>query len=134
MASRVCRRARRKSISMSAYVETLKQELARNNAAQAAAAAVQANADRKAEATAARERMTSIDVRLARLLQTIPPEVQAGGLSLPELQAMLMGRRRGNAHAGHLGSALRRAGFKRKRMWGSATGQFPARWFPSAAA
>ena len=45
--------------------------------------------------------------RLARLLASIPVEVQREGLSLSSLQTSLRGRRRGNCHPGELGAALR---------------------------
>ena len=81
-----------------------------------------------AKADAARERLTSLDARLSRLLQTIPMEVQREGLSLPALQASLRGRWRGNAHPGELGRALRKAGFVRNRDWSGNNGS-GARWF-----
>lgn len=105
---------------MSAYVARLR--------------ATQANIDHqkaetvRASADAARERLTSLDDRLARLLLSIPIEVQREGLSLPALQASLRGRWRGNAHPGELGRALRKAGFVRKRDWSGDNGS-GARWF-----
>lgn len=96
---------------MSAYVARLK-------AAQERAEQRQAAADR-VQMDAARERMTPLEDRLARLLATIPIEVQQEGLSLPALQASLRGRWRGKVHPGELGAALRRAGFVRKRQWKS---------------
>ena len=71
----------------------------------------------RAEAKAARERLTPLDERLTRLLATIPVEVQREGLSLSSLQASLRGRWRGNCHPGELGAALRRLGFVRRRNW-----------------
>ena len=41
---------------------------------------------------AARERFTPLDVRLGRLLSTIPPEVQAEGLSIVAVQVKLRPR------------------------------------------
>ncbi len=70
----------------------------------------QTEARQAVEATAARDRLVPLDVRVARLLATIPAEVQREGLSLPTLQAMLKGRRRGTCHQGELGSVLRRLG------------------------
>ena len=81
----------------------------------------------RTEAKAARERLTSLDERLTRLLTTIPIEVQREGLSLAALQASLRGRRRGNCHPGELGAALRRLGFVRQRDWSGADG-FRAVW------
>ena len=106
---------------MSAYVARLK--------------AAQANIDHqkaetvRASADAARERLTSLDDRLARLLLTIPKDVQREGLSLPALQTSLRGRWRGSCHPGELGRALRKAGFVRKRDWSGDAG-FQALWFP----
>ncbi len=89
----------------------------------------QAERDEKAraEANAARVRLTPLDDRLARLLATIPIEVQREGLSLSSLQTSLRGRRRGNCHPGELGAALRRLGFERRRDWSGADG-FRAVW------
>ncbi len=108
---------------MSAYIDRLN-----------AAVAVQAQARREKEelaaayaAQAARERLTPLEDRLSRLLATIPIEVQREGLSLTTLQTSLRGRRRGNAHPGEIGRALRRLGFERRRSWRGADG-FRAVW------
>jgi hypothetical protein len=99
-----------------------------------AAVAVEAQARReekeRAEAQAARERLTPLEDRLARLLTTIPIEVQREGLSLASLQASLRGRWRGNVHPGELGTALRKLGFSRERRWRGGAG-FSALWFPA---
>jgi hypothetical protein len=79
---------------------------------------------------AARERLTPLEDRLARLLATIPIEIQREGLSLSSLQTSLRGRWRGNCHPGELGSALRRLGFKRERRWYD-EGGFRALWYPA---
>ena len=102
--------------------------------AEARRAKRQAERDEKgrAEAEAARERLTPLDQRLGRLLATIPPEVHREGLSLTTLQGQLRARGRGHSrcHAGELGEALRRAGFVRERRWrGNAEG-FCALWYP----
>jgi hypothetical protein len=83
------------------------------------------------EAKAARERLTPLDERLARLLATIPVEVQREELSLSSRQASLRGRWRGNAHPGEIGRALCRLGFERRRNWRGADG-FRAVWRKSA--
>jgi hypothetical protein len=83
---------------------------------------------RAADAKTARERLTPLDDRLARLLATIPIEVQHEGLSLSSLQASLRGRSRGKCHPGELGAALRRLGFERRRDWSSVEG-FRAMWY-----
>lgn len=105
---------------MSAYVARLR--AAQANIEHQKADNVRATAD------AARERLTPLDDRLARLLLTIPVDVQREGLSLPALQASLRGRWRGNVHPGELGRALRKAGFVRKRDWSGDSGS-GARWF-----
>lgn len=81
----------------------------------------------RAEAEAARVRLTPLEDRLTRLLATIPIEVQREGLSLSALQASLRGRWRRNAHPGDVGKALRRLGFERRRNWRGTDG-FRAIW------
>lgn len=76
---------------------------------------------------AARERLTPLEVRLARLLTSIPIEVQHEGLSLAQLQTSLRGRWRGHCHPGELGEALRKLGFVRDRRWRAGEG-FRAYW------
>ena len=97
--------------------------------AKARRAAGQARRDEnaRAEAEAARVRLTPLDERLTRLLATIPIEVQREGLSLTTLQTSLRGRWRGNAHPGEIGRALRRLGFERRRNWRGTDG-FRAVW------
>lgn len=108
---------------MSAYINALNSEVA------AVAAEAQARREEKdrAEAQAARERLTPLEDRLARLLATIPLDVQREGLSLPTLQASLRGRWRGSCHPGELGTALRKLGFIRQRRWRGEDG-FQALW------
>lgn len=91
--------------------------------------AQEAERKRRLEA-AARERLTPLEVRLSRLLATIPAEVQREGLSLAQLQASLRGRWRGHCHPGELGEALRKLGFVRDRRWRAGEG-FRARWHPA---
>ena len=101
--------------------------------AEARRAKRQAERDEKArgEAEAARERLTPLDERLARLLASIPREVQAE-VSLTALQGQLRARGRGHSrcHAGELGEALRRAGFVRERRWRGDAEGFRALWYP----
>jgi hypothetical protein len=104
---------------MSAYIAAL-------NAAIAIEQSQRAERDRVAT-QAARERLTPLEERLARLLATIPSEIQREGLSLSSLRASLRGRWRGNCHPGELGAALRKAGFKRERRWHADAG-FRAVW------
>lgn len=107
---------------MSAYVMELNRQLA-------AETARQDREDEVKRAAEARDRLTPLGDRLARLLATIPMEVQLEGLSLPALQTALKGRWRGSCHPGELGAALRKLGYVRKRQWSSADG-FVALWYP----
>jgi hypothetical protein len=86
----------------------------------------------RAAAQAGRDRMVPLEVRLARLLATIPPAVQAEGLSLLALQAQLRPRGRGHSrcHIGELGDACRRNGLVRRRRWRADAGGFRALWYP----
>ncbi len=116
---------------MSYYIKQLKAETAARQAEERARYTRQAEAAQAAEVAAARDRLVPLDVRLTRLLATIPVEVQREGMSLPTLQTMLKGRRRGGCHQGELGTALRRQGWTRKRCWrGGQDGGFAARWHP----
>lgn len=104
---------------MSAYIASLNAAVERDRAQRA---------EKQLAATkAARERLTPLEERLARLLATIPIELQREGLSLSSLQASLRGRWRGNCHPGELGTALRKLGFKRERRWHDGSG-FQAVW------
>src|SRR3954454_471023 len=82
----------------------------------------------RASTLAARERLTPLEDRVARLLDAIPFELQSEGLSLSALQAALRGRWRGACHPRELGTALRKLGFIRKRRWRGADG-FQALWY-----
>ena len=97
---------------MSAYIKKLR-ELEQAEASQAMATSEE-------EKKAARERLTPLEVRLAKLLAAIPAEVQKEGLSLAALQKQLKGRWRGCCHPGELGSALRKLGYRRMRKSGLA--------------
>jgi hypothetical protein len=108
---------------MSAYIQKL---LAAQAVAEAEAEARREEKDRAA-AQVARERLTPLEDRLARLLATIPLDVQREGLSLPTIQASLRGRWRGNAHPGEIGRALRALKFTRVRRWRGDDG-FQALW------
>ena len=72
--------------------------------------------------------MRPLDLRLKTLLDDIPDQVKERGLSLPILQRMLKGRRRGFCHPGELGSALRKLGFKRQRKWSGVQEGFVSIW------
>jgi hypothetical protein len=76
----------------------------------------------RADSQAARERFTSVEERLARVLATIPIEIQREGLSLPSLQTSLRGRWRGNCHLGEVDAALRKLGFTGHCQWRAAIG------------
>lgn len=107
---------------MSAYVMELNRQLAKDTARQD-------REDEAKRAAEARDRLTPLEDRLARLLATIPMDVQLEGLSLPALQTALRGRWRGSCHPGELGAALRKLGYVRKRSWSSEEG-FAALWYP----
>ena len=79
---------------------------------------------------AVREKLVPLEMRVARLLATIPPAVQAEGLSLLTLQAQLRARGRGHSrcHVGELGAALRANRLERRGRWQGES--FEARWFP----
>jgi hypothetical protein len=81
----------------------------------------------------ARERLTPLEVRLARVLATIPDTVQQEGISLPVIQKMLKGRWRGTPHPGEVGTALRALGWRRERRWRGDQEGFRALWLPPAA-
>lgn len=107
----------------SAYIRKLEVETAAKLAKDEVARAEQL----RAVTNAARERLTPLETRVARLLEDIPAELQRDGLSLPALQAALRGRQGGKAHAGEIGTALRKLGFRRRRQWTDAPG-FRALW------
>jgi hypothetical protein len=110
-----------------AYVAQLKRDAEENRAKR------QAEREEKvrAEAEAARVRLTPLEDRLARLLATIPIDVQREGLSLAALQAQLRARGRGHSrcHIGELGDACRRNGLVRRRRWQGDAGGFRALWY-----
>jgi hypothetical protein len=107
----------------SAYIKKLEAETAAKLAKDELARAERSRAVTKA----ARERLSPLKSRIACLLEDIPAEVQREGLSLPSLQAALRGRQGGKAHAGEIGEALRRLGFRRERRWRGGAG-FQALW------
>jgi len=109
--------------STSAYIQDLNADLAIKQAQRAE----EERAEQERGNLQARERLTPLESRLARLLESIPIELQREGLSLSSLQASLRGRWRGNCHPGELGIALRRLGFTRQRRWADEAG-FRAVW------
>ena len=83
---------------MSTYVKSLYNGLADEQARYAT---------KKAAVTkAARDRLSPLEDRLARLLETVPLELQQEGLSLSALQTGLRGRWRGSCHPGELGLGI----------------------------
>lgn len=72
--------------------------------------------------------MTPLEQRLKKILDEMPEQVKANGVSLPVLQQMLKGRWRGNAHPGQLGVALRKLGYVRERRWRGDESGFIALW------
>jgi len=111
-------------VAMNAYIRRLEAETAAQRAKDELARAEQAHAAAKA----ARERLAPLENRLAHLLENIPQELQGEGLSLPSLQAALRGRQGHKAHAGEIGEALRRLGFRRERRWRGGADGFRAVW------
>lgn len=109
---------------MSAYVKALQAEVAAEQTAHEEQL-------RQDKAKTARERLTPLEDRLARLLATIPLDVQREGLSLASLQASLRGRWRGSCHPGELGTALRKLGYERRRNWTGGGDGFSALWYPA---
>ena len=111
---------------MSAYIRTLNASLDAGHAEYEALHAEKA----RVEAQAGRERLVPLNIRLKKLLESIPAEVQAEGLSLETIRTMLRGAQGRAAHAGTLGEALRRLGYGRERRWRAAEGAFKALWYP----
>lgn len=105
---------------MSAYIKRLEADVVAERHAREVEKA-------RIAAQIAGERLAPLEQRLARLLNTIPLDVQQEGLSLAVLQASLRGRHRGNCHPGELGRALRKLGFRRERRWRAGAG-FSAVW------
>ena len=85
---------------------------------------------RALEARAAREKLVPLDLRLRRLLDTIPPEVWRDGIALETLRKMLRGAKGRGARSGAVGDELRRMGWKRVRSWRKSENGFRALWFP----
>jgi hypothetical protein len=107
-----------------AYIKRLLADTAAKLAKDELARAEQSRAVTKT----ARERLTHLGTRVARLLEDLPEELLQEGLSLPALQAALRGRQGGKAHAGELGEVLRRLGFVRERRWRADDQGFRAVW------
>ena len=112
---------------MSAYLKRLYEDVEADHAKREAAHAEK----KRAIADEAREKLVPLETRLARLLLTIPPEVQAEGLSLMALQNQLRARGSGHTrcHVGELGDALRVLRYQRRRNYSSVDGA-RAKWFP----
>lgn len=114
---------------MSAYIKQLQAGVT----AEAASLHARREQEERDAAEAAREKLVPLEARVTRLLATIPPSVQAEGLSLMSLQAQLRARGRGHrrCHVGELGEVLRKLGFERQRQWRGSNG-FKALWYPTA--
>ena len=102
-----------------------------------AEAAHRASHERSAQqaANAARDRLVPLQTRLKRLLDEIPPEVQAEGLQIQELRLRLAGRARRNrgfvgCQIGELANEMRRLGWRRVRDWTNREAGYCSRWFP----
>ena len=111
---------------MNAYLNVLNSEVEAQRINRDAAQVAQADA----ASIAAREKLIPLDDRLARVVASIPAEVQREGLPITALQAQLRARGRGHSrcHVGELGEALRRLGFVRRRRWRGES--FQALWYP----
>ncbi len=109
---------------MGAYIQQLKLHAEREEAK----AQAQRDEEARLAAQAARERLTPLQTRVERLLETIPIELQREGLSLASLRTSLRGRWRGACHPGELGSVLRKLGFARIRRWDGEADGFRAVW------
>ena len=109
---------------MSAYIRKLQEELKEQESRLS-----EELRENRAKSTAARRRLTPLEDRVARVLDTIPMDVQREGLSLATLQTSLKGRWRGSCHPGELGVALRKLGYQRRRQWRDNDG-FRSLWFP----
>jgi hypothetical protein len=107
----------------SAYIKKLEADTAAKQAKDELARAERSRGAVKV----ARERLTPLETRVARLLDDIPAELQREGLSLPALQAALRGRQGGKASTAELGISLRKLGFRRERRWHGDDG-FRAVW------
>lgn len=106
---------------MSAYIHKLQEDIEEQKSS--------IFAENDPKSIAARQRLTPLEDRLARLLDTIPTDVRLDGLSLSALQTSLKGRWRGRCHPGELGAALRKLGYQRRRQWRDNEG-FRSLWFP----
>jgi hypothetical protein len=108
---------------MRAYIAELEASVARE----------QARRDEEAQVAkqAAKERLTPLQDRLGKLLESVPIEEQRAGLSLSSLRILLRGRQGRNAHCGELGEALRNLHFERRRDWSGRGGRggFETRWY-----
>jgi hypothetical protein len=109
---------------MSAYIRDLQRMVAEKEAARKAARAEEA----RAAADAARERLSPLDERLARLLATIPVDTLRTGVPLISLQRALKGRQGRNCSSSELADCLRRAGLARFRNWSKGKDGFRAVW------
>ena len=98
---------------MSAYIAHLRREIA----AEAEAARIKA----EAEATKLRqqERCTKpLTEQIEELLRTLAPPLRDRPWSMAELVTRLQGKYRDRPHTQHVGTALRRLGWRRERRWG----------------
>jgi hypothetical protein len=106
---------------MSSYIRELQRGAARAEQARV-------EAEEAAARKAAAERFVPLDLRLARLLASIPDADKKAGLSLEALRHRLRGNSRPTCSSAALGLCLRRAGWTRVRSW-KGDGGFSALWF-----
>jgi hypothetical protein len=88
---------------VAAYIQALQRKLERERAEQQ----LQRDEEVRAAAQAVREKLVPLESGLARLLNSIPIELQREGLSLPSQQASLRARWRGSCHPGEKPRILR---------------------------
>jgi hypothetical protein len=111
---------------MSAYIKGLYEFVEAENAKRQAARVEK----ERAAAEVARAKLVPLKNRLSRVLDAVPPAVQAEGLSIMALQSQLRARGRGHSvcHIGELSDALRKKGWTRRRRNGA--DGYCALWFP----
>ncbi len=112
---------------MSAYIQKLQADNLRQQHAEQAQQAAQAEA-----AILTNTHLTPLVDRLRTFIAALPPEVQHKPQPLEFFRRALRGRQGRAAQAGETGEALRTLGFVRKRGWHELDGGFRAVWMPPA--
>lgn len=73
--------------------------------------------------------LTPVETRLRRLLDAMPDDVKAGGLSFNDLRARLAGKYGRTARHDETADALRALGWVRVRNWRDVEGGFRSYWY-----